>query len=172
MSAAVMVLKRRPDLTLGLAADATRALTVQEATLALFWKLGAKVYAADTGEVLPDDPDDPMRTAIRQVIGVFAQLDRAMVTKRLRDGRASKAATGHKAVGAYPYGYHGEGKGRDRDAAPDQVEQAAVERIRELRRHGRSYREIASTLDAEGLKPRRAERWSAMAVRSVTLRTS
>ena len=147
-----------------------RALTVQEATLALFWKRGAKVYAADTGEVLPDDPDDPMRTAIRQVFGVFAQLDRAMVTKRLRDGRTAKAATGRKAVGAYPFGYRGTGKGRERDAGPDEVEQVALGRIAELRRDGKSYREIARTLDAEGLRPRRAPCWSAMAVRSVALR--
>lgn len=91
-----------------------RALTVQEASSTLFWKLGANVYTADTGEVLPDDLDDPMRTAIRQVFGVFAQLDRAMVTQRLRDGRSAKAATSRKAVGAYPYGYRGAGKGRAR----------------------------------------------------------
>ena len=132
-----------------------RALTVQEAALAVFWKLGARVFTADAGEVARDDPDDPMRTAIRQVFGVFAQLDRAMVTKRLRDGRAAKAATGRKAVGAYAYGYRPSGKGAERDAASDEAEQVAVRRIGELRREGRSYRDIAKVLDAE-LRPRPA----------------
>lgn len=147
-----------------------RQLTTQEAALAYLWKLGATVFTADQGEVLPDDPDDPMRTAIRQVFGVFAELDRRMVTKRLRDGRAAKAATGRKSVGAYPYGYRGTGKGRERDAGPDHAEQRAVERITELRRSGASYRSIVATLDDEGLRPRRAERWSPMAVRNVALR--
>ena len=147
-----------------------RALTVQEAILGLVWRLGAAVFTADAGEVLPDDPDDPMRTAIRQVFGVFAELDRKMVTKRLRDGRKAKAATGRHAVGAYAYGYRGAGKGRDRDAAPNPSEQVAVERILELRQVGTSYRAIAATLDAQGLPPRRAGRWSPMAVRNIACR--
>jgi DNA invertase Pin-like site-specific DNA recombinase len=147
-----------------------RQLTVQEATLALVWQRGAKVFTADTGEVHRDDPDDPMRTAIRQVMGVFAELDRKMVAKRLRDGRFAKAAAGRKAVGDYPFGYGATGKGRDRDAGPIDAEQKAVARIVELRRAGRSYREIAAALDAEGHRPRRAASWSAAAVRNVALR--
>ena len=147
-----------------------RQLTVQEATLALVWQHGARVFAVDTGEVHRDDPDDPMRTAIRQVMGVFAELDRKMVVKRLRDGRLAKAAAGRKAVGDYPFGYAPTGKGRDRDTGPAEPEQLAVARVLELRSAGRSYREIAVTLDAEGHKPRRAASWSAAAVRNVALR--
>jgi DNA invertase Pin-like site-specific DNA recombinase len=147
-----------------------RQLTVQEATLALIWQRGAKVFAADTGEVHRDDPDDPMRTAIRQVMGVFAELDRKMVTKRLRDGRIAKTAAGRKAVGDYPFGYAATGKGRGRDSGPAEAEQKAVARIVELRRAGRSYREIAAALDGEGHKPRRAASWSPATVRNVALR--
>lgn len=147
-----------------------RQLTTQEAALALLWKLKATVFTADAGEVQQDDPDDPMRTAIRQVFGVFAELDRKLVTKRLRDGRQAKADSGRHAVGAYAYGYRGIGKGRDRDAGPNYAEQDAIERIRELRQEGASYRDIASTLDDEGYRPRRAERWSSMAVRNIAVR--
>jgi DNA invertase Pin-like site-specific DNA recombinase len=147
-----------------------RALTVQEATLAVAWQAGGSVFTADSGEVLRDDPSDPMRTALRQVVGVFAELDRRMVVKRLRDGRAAKAGTGRKVTGSYPYGYAGAGQGRNRDAAPRADEQAAVARIVELRRAGESYRAIAATLDAEGLQPRRAASWSAMAVRNIAQR--
>lgn len=45
-----------------------------------------------------------------------------------------------------------------------------VHRIVELRGQGESFRSIASTLDAEGHRPRRAASWSAMAVRNVVLR--
>lgn len=147
-----------------------RALTVQEAALAIMWRAGGRVFTADAGEVLRDDPDDPMRTALRQVVGVFAELDRRIVVKRMRDGRKAKAETGRKATGAYAYAYEGTGKGRDRDATPRPAEQTAVARIAELRATGRSYRQIAATLDTEGLRPRRAAAWSAMAVRNIAVR--
>jgi DNA invertase Pin-like site-specific DNA recombinase len=147
-----------------------RSLTVQEATLGLLWRRGATVFSADTGEVHADDPDDPMRTAIRQVMGTFAELDRKMVSKRLRDGRKAKAAAGKKAVGDYAFGYCPTGKGRERDAGLNEKEQAAVARILNLRREGRSYRQIAAELDREGQRPRRADHWSAMAVRNVVKR--
>ena len=147
-----------------------RKLHVQEAILQMAWRAGASVFTADAGEVLQDDPDDPMRTAMRQMAGVFGQLDRAQITKRLRDAREAKAAAGRHAVGQYAYGYTGTGKGRDRDAAPNEAEQTVVERILELRRSGQSYRTIAATLDAEELSPRRASSWSAMSVRNICQR--
>jgi DNA invertase Pin-like site-specific DNA recombinase len=160
-----------------------RELTIQEAILAHVWADGGRVFAADQGEILQDDPDDPMRTAMRQMQGVFAQLDRAMTTKRLRDGRRMKAAEGKHAVGHYAYGYTGAGRGRDRDAAPHVDEQKAVSRIVELRQAGESYRTIAAALDAEGVLTRRMSTlkakgetpehitgWTPMSVRSVALR--
>jgi DNA invertase Pin-like site-specific DNA recombinase len=147
-----------------------RALTVQEAALAFIWRSGAEVFTADSGQVLRDDPDDPMRTALRQVVGVFAELDRRMVVKRLRDGRSAKSAAGRKAVGSYAYGYLGVGRGRRRDAAPDPAEQAVVQFILQARASGQPYRQIALSLDALGLPPRRAVKWSGVTVRSVALK--
>ncbi|HMH76891.1 MAG TPA: recombinase family protein [Candidatus Udaeobacter sp.] len=145
-----------------------RALTVQEATLAYAWRSGGRVFTADSGEVMQDDPDDPMRTALRQVVGVFAELDRRMTVKRMRDGRKAKAASGRHSVGQYPYGTRATGKGRDKDAA----EQAVVARILALRDAGESYRAIVAVLTAEGHRPRRADRWSAMSVRNVVRRAA
>jgi DNA invertase Pin-like site-specific DNA recombinase len=148
-----------------------RALHVQETVLQVAWRAGAKVFSVDSGEVLEDDPDDPMRTFLRQVIGGVAQLERSLIAKRMRDGRQAKAAAGKHAVGDYAFGYRGDGKGRDRDAAPDESEQLAVSRIVALRNEGASYRDIAARLDSEGLRPRRAEHWSPMAVRNVAVRS-
>jgi len=67
-----------------------RALTVQEATLAVAWQADGHVSTADSGEVLRDDPCDPMHTALGQVVGVFAELDRRMVVKRLHYGWACR----------------------------------------------------------------------------------
>lgn len=94
------------------------------------------------------------------------------VVKRLRDGRRAKAAEGKHAVRPYAFGYEGTGKGRERDAGPRADEQHAVARIVAMRAAGEPYRTIAAALDAEGLRPRKAQRWSAAAVRNVALRAS
>ena len=69
----------------------SRALTTQEALLASVWSYGGKIYTSDGEEVPRDDPDNPMRTAMRQMAGVFSQLERSMIAERLRDGRKAKA---------------------------------------------------------------------------------
>jgi DNA invertase Pin-like site-specific DNA recombinase len=73
-----------------------------------------------------------------------------MMSKRMRDGPKAKAAAGRKATGSYAYGFQPTRQGRERGAAPRSDEQDTVARIVELRRAGRSYREIAAALDAEG----------------------
>ncbi|SDT35871.1 recombinase family protein [Jiangella sp. DSM 45060] len=167
LSAALQDLERADGLIVANLGRLARAVTTQEAILAAVWCRGYRVFTADQGEVMQDDPSDPMRTAMRLMVGVFAELDRLMVVKRLKDGRAAKAAAGKKATGSYAFGYKGHGKGRDRDEVPDPVEQVTKARIVELRQAGTSYRTIAATLDQEGRKPRRAKRWSAMTVRTI-----
>lgn len=81
-----------------------RELTVQEAVLSYVWAMGGRVYTADHGEHLEDDASDPMRTAMRQMRGVFHQLDRGLIIKRLTEGRASKGAKGGYAYGAPRFG--------------------------------------------------------------------
>ncbi|MBK3584284.1 recombinase family protein [Streptomyces sp. MBT57] len=81
-----------------------RELTVQEAVLSYVWALGGRVFTADHGEHLEDDASDPMRTAMRQMRGVFHQLDRGLIVKRLTEGRTAKAAKGGYAYGAPRFG--------------------------------------------------------------------
>jgi len=73
-----------------------RSLTLQEAVLAQMRKHNRAVHIADIGPVLRDDPDDPMRTAMRRMAGAFAQLDRGMVVSACAtdaDRRLHRAAT-------------------------------------------------------------------------------
>ena len=170
---ALQLVRRPPEaegIIVGKLDRLARKVTVQEAILALVWGEHGLVFTAEDGEVREDDDDDPMRTAIRQMRGVFAELDRRTIVKRLRDGRKMKAAEGKHAVGQYAFGYQAVGKGRDKDAGPRDDEQAAIARIVELRAAGGSYRAIATTLDSEGLKPRRAASWSSMSVRNIAVR--
>lgn len=170
---AIQMIRRPPivdGIIVGKLDRLARKLTVQEGILALIWREGGTVFTAEDGEVRAEDPDDPMRDAMRQMMGVFAELDRKTVVKRLRDGRKAKAAQGRKAVGAYAFGTTGVGKGRERDAGPREDEREAVERIMELHRAGASFRAIGAALDAERLRPRRSSTWSPMSVRAVVLR--
>ena len=140
-----------------------RTLTVQEAALATVWASGGLVFTADAGEVLQDDPDDPMRTAIRQMMGVFHQLDRALIVARLKGGRQVKAEQGGYAFGAPAFGQRAE----DKALVVDDDEAATVARIRELAEAGASLRAIVATLEAEGRPPKRGGRWHPQTVARV-----
>jgi DNA invertase Pin-like site-specific DNA recombinase len=129
-----------------------RTLTVQEAVLAQLWKLGGHAFVTTSRDEVPqDDPDDPMRTAMRQMAGVFAQLERAMLNKRLRNGRAAKAEAGGYAYGGPPYGQ----RAADGQLVPDEAEQAVLARMRAMRAGDASLRNIAEALNAEGIRARR-----------------
>jgi len=143
-----------------------RALTVQEAVLALVWRHRGRVYTVDLGEVLEDDPDDPMRTAMRQMVGVFSQLERSMISARMRAGRQLKAEHGGYACGAPGLGSRAESG----ELVTDAAEAATVDRIRVLRAEGRSLREIAATLTAEGHATKRGGRWHPETLRLVVRR--
>ncbi len=152
-----------------------RELLQQEAALQVAWRTSASVFAVDggdevTGEVHADDPNEPTRKLVRRILGLVAEYERDLTSKRLLDGRRAKAAQGRHAGGPYPFGYRGDGKGRDRDAVADEPEQQVVERIVAMRTEGASYRTIAGALDAAGLPPRRASSWSAASVRLVAER--
>lgn len=130
-----------------------RTLTVQEGLLARAWSTGAEVHAANLGLIAQDDPDDPMRTAMRQMVGVFAQLDRSMLTKRMMDGRRKKKALGGKGEGQYPFGFTKEG--------PHPAEQLTLDRIRELVSLDKlSFDEAATVLNSEGRSTRSGSAWT------------
>jgi len=146
-----------------------RKLTVQEATLAKVWEMRATVFSVDLGEVHRDDPDDPMRTALRQMVGVFAQLERGVIAARLRSGRLLKAERGgYAGFGAPPYGT----RCVDGELVVDPCEQRAVERAHALHCSGASLRTIAETLTAEGHRPKRTDRWHPETLRRLLARVA
>jgi DNA invertase Pin-like site-specific DNA recombinase len=138
-----------------------RQLTVQEALLALVWGYGGRVFTADTGEVLQDDPDDPMRTAMRQMAGVMAEFDRASTVSRLKRGRQAKAAAGLYAGGGVPYGSH-----VVNGVVVDHPEEQKIIALgRSLFVKFPTYSDVARRLNALGLKTRTGKSWTAVQVR-------
>jgi DNA invertase Pin-like site-specific DNA recombinase len=143
-----------------------RTLHVQEAALAHLWRAGGTVFTVESGEVLQDDPDDPMRKAMRQMVGVFSELERSMIVKRLKDGRRTKSEQGGFAYGSPSFGYRAEG----RVLVADEAEQAALRRIQELRAEGKSFRAIAATLTEEGIQSKQGKRWHVETLRRIVAR--
>ena len=97
---------------------------------------------------------------MRQMAGVFAQLDRAMITKRLSDGRRVKADKGGYVGGSPGYGYRAEGG----ELVEDPTEQAVIARMLAMRSSGTSLNTVANTLNHEGVPTKRGGRWSAASV--------
>lgn len=146
-----------------------RDLVIQEQLLAEVWRIGAEVYSTASGEAdLRDDPDDPSRRMIRQILGAVSEYERAMIVLRLRRGRARKAEQGGFAYGSPAFGYRSE----DGELVPDEREQAALTRIFELHRQGASLRSIATILQNEGHRPKRGDRWHPVTVSRVIERAA
>lgn len=133
-----------------------RSVTVQEAVLAQAWLTpGAAVFTFH-GEVYRDDPDDPMRTAMREMAGVFAGLERRVIVKRLRDGRRAKARKGEHANGPAPYGW----VSRDGDLYPVPGELAVLGKMRAFRATGATQTQIAAVLNDAGHPARNGGAWT------------
>jgi DNA invertase Pin-like site-specific DNA recombinase len=145
-----------------------RDLVLQETLLAEIQRMGGQLFSTSPAEsdYLTDDAADPSRTMIRQILGAVSQYERAMIRLRLVAGRRRKAERGGYSYGAPHYGVRAEGGTLVED--PDEA--AAVERIRVLRAHGKSLREIAATLTEEGYRPKRSERWHPESLRRIVAR--
>ena len=104
---------------------------------------------------MTDDPDDPSRRLIRQVLGAVSEYERSMISLRLRAGRRRKGEKGGFAYGSPPLGWRAE-RGQ---LVVDEAEAEAVARMVELRNDGASLREIATVLTDEGHRTKRGARW-------------
>jgi DNA invertase Pin-like site-specific DNA recombinase len=143
-----------------------RALHVQEAVLARVWVSEADTWEAlGNRQVLRDDPDDPMRTFVRQVTGAANQLDAGLVTLRLRGGRRSKEKRGGYGGGFVRYGWRVVGKGKDAKLVEVEAEQEVLKRM-EAMKETTSLRGIAATLNAEGITAKGGGPWRHTSVRS------
>lgn len=148
-----------------------RDLIIQETVLAEVKRVGGEVFSTSPAEsaYLTDDPDDPSRALIRQVLGAVAQYEKSMINLRLRSGRKRKSAQGGYAYGAPPLGFRAEGKA----LVPHPDEAVVVDRIRALRADGASLREIGAVLESEGLRTKRGgSRWHPPVIARVLARAA
>lgn len=113
------------------------------------------------------DSDEPERVMFRQLLGIFAEYERALIRGRMLAGRHAKASKGgYAGFGSPPYGWQAQNK----ELVPDPEEQGAISLMRRWRAEGHSLRQIAARLDVEGYRPKRGDNWSPTAVQRVLKR--
>ena len=74
-----------------------RHLLTQESGIALLVNLGVRVLTANGDDLT--DSDDEFRVAMRQIMGVFSQLEKTRLVKKLKAARDRKRSTGRKVEG-------------------------------------------------------------------------
>lgn len=147
-----------------------RDLVLQESLLAEIRRMGGQVFTTSAAEAgyLEDDPEDPSRRLIRQVLGAVNEYERSMISLRLRSGRRLKAEKGGYAFGSPPFGT----QAKERELVRVPAEWTTVERIRELNASGSSLRQICQALEVEGrLTKRGGTRWHPTVVRAILERS-
>jgi site-specific DNA recombinase len=134
-----------------------RDLLTQEFLLRDIRQRGADLISCSTAEAdyLQEDPHDPTRKLIRQVLGAVSEFERALIRLRLQRGRALKAERGGYAFGSPPFGYRAESG----ELVPVLEEQEAIALAFKLRRSGCSLREIGQALSEEGHRSKRGGAW-------------
>lgn len=138
-----------------------RDLYIQEGLLREFAKLGKQVVST----LEPDlDSNDPFRKAFRQMLGVFAEFEKAMITLRMKNGRDSAVARG---------GWHGgQILGYDHENGHlviNSKEAEIVRRIFYLRRNKKfKPTKIAKLLNHEHISTKRGNtKWHSFTVKKI-----
>ena len=111
------------------------------------------------------DGDDATRKMVRQMLGVIAEYERAVIRGRMMAGKAAKVAKGGYGGGRPPYGYRAE----NGELVPDEQEQSLVETVVDLRKKGRSYREISAVLGGAGMTTRSGGEFNSNQVRRIAM---
>ena len=104
-----------------------------------------------------------------RMLSVLAEFERDQIAERTSSALQHIRASGKKTGGKIPYGYDLDEDGRT--LVRNEQEQAALLRIRSLRRDGHSLRSIASTLNGEGIPSKSGGRWSAKVLLGLLRRT-
>ena len=84
-------------------------------------------------------------------MGAVAQYDKSQIEAKLRGARMRMKAEEGRCEGAKPFGFR-------------EGESKVIERMTALRAPGMGFDKIAAHLNAEGLKPRRGDRWHGLTV--------
>jgi len=134
-----------------------RDLGVQLQLLAYLKAKGITLISAATGEdVTAAIDEDPMRKAMIQMQGVFAELDKSTLVLKLRKARQRQRAKTGKCEGRKAYG--------EKEGEAELI--ARVKQLHRKPRKGRrrTYQSIADALNDEGFRRRNGKPWTRQSV--------
>lgn len=142
-----------------------RDLVLQEQLLAEVKRLGGRVYSCSGGEddYLRDDPSDPSRRLIRQVLGAVAEYERGMIRLRMMAGMERKKAAGGYTGGQPPYGWRAE----HGELVPEPLEQDQLRLMLTARAQGASLLQIATMLNRLEVPAKQGGRWQKTTVNRI-----
>lgn len=138
-----------------------RDVYIQEGLIREFGRLRKDVIST----LEPDlASDDPFRKAFRQMLGVFAEFEKAMITLRMKNGRSSAVSKGGWHGGSV-YGYD---HGKSGELVINKIEAETVKKIYYLKRYKKvSAGQIAEILNSEKIPTKRKTKWHALTVRKI-----
>ncbi len=110
--------------------------------------------------------DEHTRVMVRQILGVLAQYERAVIRGRMMGGKAAKVAAGGYGGGRPAYGTMADNKALVEN--PDEA--VIVATVVTKRQAGESYRAIASALADAGHSTRSGSSWNPNQVRRIAQR--
>jgi DNA invertase Pin-like site-specific DNA recombinase len=140
-----------------------RDLVVQELLLRRLDDLGVAVLDAHGNDLTVKD-GDPTKKFVRQILGAFAEFDRAMTVAKLRAARTRKRQQTGRCEGRKPFG--------------ELVGEAeALKRLRALARKPKgcdrpSYAEVARRANDAGISTRSGRPWTRGTVHNVLARAT
>jgi DNA invertase Pin-like site-specific DNA recombinase len=130
-----------------------RDIIIQEGIIKNLTRRGFELVSVSEPDLCSDDM---YRVAMRQMLGVFSELDRKAIVVKLRAARNRKKLTNGKCEGRKPFGHY-------------QDEAQARDRIVNLYSSSGKYDHVAKTLNAEGIKTRSGGEWYPATVRRIIL---
>jgi DNA invertase Pin-like site-specific DNA recombinase len=135
-----------------------RSLMVQELGLQMLRREGVQLVAVDSPDTFVAT-DDPMVEAVRQMLGVMAQLEKALVVAKLKGARDRASATaGERVEGRKGYG----------DTNPELVKEAKrLARKNPKTGKARSLRKIAAELALLGFTTAGGKEFSASQIQRI-----
>lgn len=138
-----------------------REYRIQEHLLIYLASKDIDLIAANTGEnVTKAIMEDPMRKALIQIQGIFAELDKSLTVKKLRKAREKVRKDRGRCEGVKPYG-----------STPEEAH--LLKKMIYMRRRSRyqtkpmSYRAIADKLNEDGIMTRHGKNWTSSLVFNV-----
>ena len=118
----------------------------------------------------PTNGNDPTARLFREIIGAFAEFEKARITSRMSGGRKAKALGGGYAGGGAPLGYGAQRGSHILVVEPTQAE--AVRQVFALRAQGISMHRIAEEMNAQNIPTHEGAAWHAAQVKRVLDRSA